>query len=61
MTDFYCDQVLSGKTDVLKGIETKNVLAFHHTKPAYPPHIVVTPKMHIPSLITMEGDMKGRR
>lgn len=52
--DFYCDEVLSGKTPVEKIIETQNVLAYHHTRPFYPVHIVVIPKRHIPSLITLE-------
>jgi histidine triad (HIT) family protein len=30
--DFYCDEVLSGKTHVNKVLETRNVLAYHHTK-----------------------------
>ncbi|RIW38328.1 HIT domain-containing protein [Bacillus salacetis] len=51
--DFYCDEVLSGKTAVEKVKETANVLAYHHTKPYYPVHIVVIPKKHIPSLIAI--------
>lgn len=52
--DFYCEEVLSGKTPVKKVIETENVLAYHHTKPFYPVHIVAIPKKHIPSLISLE-------
>jgi len=52
--DFYCDEVLSGKTQVNKVLETENVLAYYHTKPFYPVHIVAIPKKHIPSLITLE-------
>ncbi|WP_088043403.1 HIT family protein [Bacillus sp. EAC] len=52
--DFYCDEVLSGKTTVIKVKETENVMAYFHTKPFYPVHIVVIPKMHISSLITLE-------
>jgi histidine triad (HIT) family protein len=51
--DFYCEQVLSGKTEVEKVCETENVLAYYHTKPAYEKHIVVIPKKHISSLITI--------
>jgi histidine triad (HIT) family protein len=29
------------------------VLAFHHTRPFYPVHIVVIPKRHISSLISL--------
>lgn len=54
--DFYCEEVLSGRTPVLKVIETDNVLAYHHTRPFYPVHIVVVPKKHISSLITLESD-----
>ena len=52
--DFYCEQVFSGKTQVNKVLETENVLAYHHTKPFYPVQIVVVPKKHISSLITLE-------
>ncbi len=51
--DFYCNQALSGKTPVEKIIETDNVLAFKHTRPYWPVHIVVIPKKHISSLITL--------
>lgn len=50
MSDFYCDEVLSGKTPVQKVVETGRVLAYHHTRPFYPVHIVVIPTQHIPSL-----------
>lgn len=49
--DFYCDEVLSRRTSVAKVLETDNVLAFHHTRPFYPVHVVVIPKRHIPSLV----------
>ena len=52
--DFYCDEVLSGKTEVRKVHETVNVLAYHHTRPFWPVHIVVIPKRHIGSLLTLE-------
>jgi histidine triad (HIT) family protein len=54
--DFYCEQVLSGKTEVRKVFETENILAYYHTKPAYEEHIVVIPKRHISSLITITED-----
>lgn len=57
--DFYCDEVLSGKTQVKKVLETENVLAYHHTKPFYPVHIVAFPKKHISSLITLEESDDG--
>lgn len=52
--DFYCDKVLSGKTPVEKVVETENVLAFQHTQPFWEAHIVVIPKRHISSLLTLE-------
>jgi histidine triad (HIT) family protein len=54
--DFYCDEVLSGHTPVERVIETANVLAFHHTRPYWPVHIVVIPKMHIASLLTLSSE-----
>ena len=35
-------------------LETEHVLAYYHTKPFYPVHIVAIPKKHISSLITIE-------
>lgn len=52
--DFYCDEVLSGNTEVNKVYETELVLAYYHTKPFYPVHIVVIPKRHIGSLLDLE-------
>lgn len=52
--DFYCDQVFSGKTPVEKVMETENVLAYYHTRPSYPVHIVAVPKKHVPSLIALD-------
>ena len=56
MSDFYCDEVLSGRTPVRVVIETERVLAFHHTRPAYPVHIVVIPRQHVESLLALEDD-----
>ena len=52
--DFYCEEVLSGKTEVEIVIETDNVLAYHHTRPYYEHHIVIIPKIHIQSFISEE-------
>ncbi len=52
MSDFYCDQVLSGKLRVDIVFESDLVLAFHHTRPYFEHHIVIIPKTHISSLST---------
>jgi histidine triad (HIT) family protein len=54
--DFNCDEVLSGTTPVKTVLETENVLAFYHTHPFYEEHIVVIPKKHILSIITVQRD-----
>lgn len=54
--DFYCDEVLSGKTAVDKVLETDRVLAYHHTRPFWPVHIVVIPKTHVDSLLTIDDE-----
>jgi histidine triad (HIT) family protein len=54
--DFYCDEVLSGKTHVDIVAETANVLAFQHTHPYWETHIVVIPKRHIASLIAIDKE-----
>jgi histidine triad (HIT) family protein len=53
--DFYCDEVFSGATPVVKVVETPTVLAYHHTRPFWPVHIVVVPKSHVPSLTDLGG------
>jgi histidine triad (HIT) family protein len=54
--DFYCDEVLSGKTPVQKVAETAHVLAYYHTRPAYPVHVVVIPTRHIASLLDLQPE-----
>jgi histidine triad (HIT) family protein len=54
--DFYCEQVLSGKTAVEKVFETDNILAYHHTRPFWEIHIVVIPKTHVGSLLTIDNN-----
>jgi histidine triad (HIT) family protein len=55
--DFYCEEVLSGRTQVDKVLETETALAFHHTRPSYPVHIVVIPKEHVPSLLDAKDEL----
>ncbi|MEU6351617.1 HIT domain-containing protein [Streptomyces sp. NPDC047072] len=55
VSDFYCHQAIPGVVEIERVMETDRVLAFHHTKPSYPVHIVVVPKEHIPSLVDL-GD-----
>jgi histidine triad (HIT) family protein len=52
-TDFYCDVALRGGVALQKEYESDNVLAYHHTRPFWPVHIVVVPKKHISSFVTL--------
>ena len=52
-SEFYCDEALSGKTAISIVHETEEVIAFHHTGPYWPVHIVVIPNEHIPSLVDL--------
>lgn len=54
--DFYCAQVIPGRVEVRKIVETDRVLAFHHTQPYWPVHIVIVPKKHIASLADVAPD-----
>ncbi len=45
--DFYCDIALQPGAALDIVYESERVLAYHHTKPNYPVHIVVIPKEHI--------------
>jgi histidine triad (HIT) family protein len=55
--DFYCEEVLSGKTHVERVFENENILAYHHTCPFWETHIVVIPKTHVDSLLTVEKEV----
>jgi histidine triad (HIT) family protein len=52
--DFYCGRILSGLLDVAVYFENAHVLAFHHSNPIWEQHVVLLPKRHIESLVTME-------
>jgi len=52
--NFYCDKVLKGLLDVPVCFENGQVFAFHHTNPIWEQHVVLLPKRHIESLITLE-------
>lgn len=52
--DFYCDKILRGLLDVPVCFENDQVFAFHHTNPLWEQHVVLLPKRHIESLITLE-------
>ena len=54
--NFYRDEVLTGKAVIEQVFETDSVLAYHHTKPFYPVHIVVIPKALVDSLVTIQDD-----
>jgi histidine triad (HIT) family protein len=50
--DFYCDVAIPHPERLQVVHDGRSVLAFHHTKPTWPFHVVVVPKAHIESLIT---------
>jgi histidine triad (HIT) family protein len=54
--DIYCDLILTNKLKVEKVFESDQILAFHHTKPFWQVHIVIIPKEHISSLVTLTPD-----
>lgn len=53
--DFYCDKILGGLVDVNVYFENEQVLAFHHSNPIWEQHVVLLPKLHIESLISLEA------
>jgi histidine triad (HIT) family protein len=59
MQDFYCDKILKGHTPIQVVLETENILAYHHTKPQWPVHIVVIPKHHVDSLLALSPENTG--
>ncbi len=52
--DFYCEEVLSGRTPVDVVGESERAIAFRHTKPAFPVHIVVISRRHLPEMTELE-------
>ena len=57
--DFYCDIAIPRKIRLKIVHEDDWILAFHHTRPYWPVHIVVVPKKHITSLTTLVGFEQG--
>ena len=53
--DFYCDVALRNTAALDVVHDGGNVLAYHHTRPHWPVHIVVVPKVHVPSLTDLTG------
>ena len=59
--DFYCDEILSGRTAVEIAYEDEDVVAFHHTRPAYADaHVVVVPRVHVPDLLAADAAVLAR-
>jgi histidine triad (HIT) family protein len=52
--DFYCGKILTGQLAVPLCFENEQVFAFHHTNPIWENHVVLLPKKHVESLITLE-------
>src|SRR6266567_7915482 len=52
--DFYCGTILNGLLDVPVYFENERVFAFHHTNPLWEHHVVLLPRKHIESLLTLE-------
>lgn len=61
--DFYCDVALPDVAALDVVHEDAQVLAYHHTRPFWPTHVVVVPKRHISSLTTIteadEADVRA--
>jgi len=55
-SDFYCDVAIPGSRDLDVVHEDDRVLAFHHTRPFWPTHIVVVPKRHLASLTSVVSE-----
>ena len=51
--DFYCDLAVPHADELDIVYQDERILAYHHTKPFWPTHIVVVPKRHIASLTTL--------
>jgi len=54
--DFYCDVALKNAVSLQKEYESEHILAYHHTRPSWPVHIVVVPKRHIASFTALSSN-----
>jgi histidine triad (HIT) family protein len=52
-SDFYCAKILSGLLEVKVYLENERLFAFHHTNPIWENHVVLLPKRHIESFLTL--------
>ncbi len=52
--DYYCAKILKGKEPIRIYFENERIFAFHHTNPLWEQHVVLLPKKHIESLLTLE-------
>ena len=55
-TDFSCDLAVPHAVELDVVHEDERVLAFHHTNPFWPTHVVVVPKRHIASLTSVSAE-----
>jgi histidine triad (HIT) family protein len=55
VSDWYCEELLSGRTPVERIFEDESVIAYWHTRPHYAHHAVVTTKGHIASLLEVDS------
>jgi histidine triad (HIT) family protein len=55
-TDFYCDVAIPRLQELDVVHDDEQVLAFHHTRPFWPIHLVVVPKRHLGSLLTVTAE-----
>jgi histidine triad (HIT) family protein len=53
--DFYCDVAIPHPERLHVVHAGGRVLAFHHTRPFWPVHLVVVPTVHVPSLTVTDG------
>ena len=51
--DFYCGQILGGRLSVPVYLENDHLFAFHHTNPIWEQHVVLLPKRHIESFLSL--------
>lgn len=58
-SDFYCDVAIPRREPLDVVFEDESVLAFHHTRPFWPIHLVVVPKVHVDSLLTLTQASPG--
>lgn len=56
--DFYCDVALPNLDELAVVHLDEHVVAYHHTRPFWETHVVVVPRVHVPSFTNFTEEQR---